>query len=274
MYGIEQCPGALRLHWPTAEAAASAPQIPFVRPRAGAPNLPVEHTTNRVLAALAHVDRRHWPSHLERVELRQGQTLLAPNAAIEFMYFPVDALVGLLHAVGPGGLEAPVALVGNDGLVGVAPFLGAPAERLRAEVLHPGCAWRLPAAALNSGPQPDESQMRVVLRYLQDLNAQMSQAALCRLQHSLYQRLSRWLQDAFDRVPGAVLHIEAATLGTWLGTEPGALARATSQLAAEGVVMLRNGRITLLDRAQLAQRSCGCLQQVKQQTDPLFSHTA
>ena len=121
--------------------------------------MPVEQPTNRVLAALAHVDRRHWPSSLERVELRQGHTLLAANAPIEFMYFPEDALVGLLHAGGPDGLEAPLALVGNDGLVGVAPFLGVPAERLRAEVLHPGCAWRLPAAALNSGPQPDDSQM-------------------------------------------------------------------------------------------------------------------
>ena len=236
--------------------------------------MPVEQPTNRVLAALAHVDRRHWPSSLERVELRQGHTLLAANAPIEFMYFPEDALVGLLHAGGPDGLEAPLALVGNDGLVGVAPFLGVPAERLHAEVLHPGSAWRLPTAALNKGPQPDESQLRVVLRYLQALNAQMSQAALCRLQHTLYQRLSRWLQDAFDRVPGSVLHIEPATLGAWLGAEPGALARATSQLAAEGVVTQRNGHITLLDRAQLAQRSCGCLQQVKQQTDPLFSHTA
>lgn len=200
--------------------------------------------------------------------------MLAPNAPIEFVYFPEDALVGLLHAVGPDGLEALVALVGNDGLVGVAPFLGAPAERLRAEVLHPGCAWRLPVAALNEGPPPDESQLRVVLRYLQELDAQMSQAALCRLQHTLYQRLSRWLQDAFDRVPGSVLHIEPATLGVWLGAEPAALARAIGQLAAEGVVTHRNGHITLLDREQLAQRSCGCLQQVKQQTDPLVSYTA
>lgn len=273
MYGIEQCPGALRLHWTTADAAASAPQIPFDRPRAGAPNLSVEQPTNRVLAALAQVDRRHWLSSLERVELRQGYTLLTPDAPIEFMYFPEGALVGLLHAVGPDGLEAPLALVGSDGLVGVAPFLGVSTERLRAEVLHPGSAWRLPAAALNKGPQPDESELRVVLRYLQDLNAQMSQAALCRLQHTLYQRLSRWLQDAFDRVPGSVLHIEPATLGTWLGTEPGALALATSQLVAEGVVEQQSGRITLLDRAQLAQRSCGCLQQVKQQTDPLLSRT-
>ena len=131
----------------------------------------------------------------------------------------------------------------------------------RLNACMPRCCTR--AAALNKGPQPDESQLRVVLRYLQALNAQMSQAALCRLQHTLYQRLSRWLQDAFDRVPGSVLHIEPATLGAWLGAEPGALARATSQLAAEGVVTQRNGHITLLDRAQLAQRSCGCLQPVK-----------
>lgn len=269
VYGIEQCPGALRLHWPAADAAASASPIPFDRPRAGATNLPVDYPTNRVLAALAHVDQRGWSPHLERVALRQGHLLLTPNTPIEFVYFPEDALVGLMHASGSGA-AVPLALVGHDGVVGVAPLLGAPAEHLRAEVLHPGNAWRLSTEALNPGHALDVAQLRVLLRYLQALDAQIAQTALCQLQHPLHQRLGRWLQDAFDRVPGGELRMEPARLASWLGAEPGAVALATAQWVAEGALAQHGGRITLLDRRLLDRRSCGCHHLVKQQTDLLF----
>lgn len=199
---------------------------------------------------------------------------MLPGAPIEFVYFPEDALVGLLHPDGPKGLEVPVALVGNDGLVGVSPFLRAPAERLRAQVLHPGSAWRLPVATLNHAASPDESCLRVVLGYLQALNAQIAQAALCRLQHTVYQRLCHWLQGAFDRVPGTVLHIDPAELVVWLGAEPDALAQATTRLVAEGAVANPQGQITLLDREQLDRLARGCHPQLKPQTRPLFPHTA
>lgn len=269
VYGIEPCLDALRLHWPAADAAASASPIPFDRPRAGATNLPVEHPTNRVLAALAHLDQWGWSPQLERVALRPGHLLLAPNTPIEFVYFPEDALVGLMHLSGSGA-AVPLALVGHDGVVGVAPLLGAPSEHLRAEVLHPGNAWRLATEALNPGHALDAAQLRVLLRYLQALDAQISQNALCQLKHPLYQRLGRWLQDAFDRVPGAELRMEPARLASWLGAEPEAVALATAQWVSEGALAQCGGRITLLDRQLLAQRSCGCHHLVKQQTDQLF----
>lgn len=225
--------------------------------------MPGEHSTNRVLAALAHADQRPWRAHLQRVDMRPGHTLMAPHVPMEYVYFPEDALVGLLQAGEPGGAEVPLALVGNDGVVGVAPFLGAPAERLRAQVLHPGSAWRLATEALSQGPQPGDGPLRVVLGYLQALDAQMAKAALCRLQHAVYPRLCRWLQDAFDRVPGTVLHIEPTALGAWVGAEPAAVAQATAQLVAEGAVALEPGRISLLDRGRLEQHACGCHQPVQ-----------
>ncbi|MDZ4189628.1 MAG: helix-turn-helix domain-containing protein [Hydrogenophaga sp.] len=180
---------------------------------------------------------------------------MAPNTPIKFVYFPEDALVGLKHASGSGA-AAPLALVGYDGVVGVAPLLGAPAEHFRAEVLHPGHAWRLGTEALNHESALDAGQMRVVLRYLQALNAQISQFALCQLQHPLNQRLGRWLQDAFDRVPGCDLRMEPAVLATWLGAEPGAVQTAIAQWVAEGVLAQRDGCITLLDRQLLAHHAC------------------
>lgn len=229
--------------------------------------MPAEHPTNRVLAALALVDRRDGWAQLERVDLLPGHALLEPNTQIQFMYFPEDALVGLLHADGQADAAVPLALVGNDGVVGVAPFLGAQSDRFRAQVLHPGRAWRLATETVRQGPPPDEDQLKVVLRYVQALNAQMSQAALCRLQHTLIQRLCRWLQSAFDRVPGNVLHIEPAALSAWLGAAPGAVAQASAQLVTEGAVSYQRGVITLLHRPLLAQHTCGCCQQVTGQAD-------
>jgi len=232
--------------------------------------LPVEHLTNRVLAALAHADGLPWRSHLEQVELPPRQVLLTPTTPIEFVYFPAGALVSLVHVGISSGMEMPVALVGHDGVVGVAPFMGASDEHMRAEVLHPGRAWRLPAAVLRSDPLPAERMLRVVLLYLQTLNAQMSQAALCCSQHTVYQRLCRWLQDAFDRVPDTVLHVEPNTLSVWLGAEPEVVARAAAQLVAEGAIAQSPGSISLLERNRLARHSCGCHLQVKQQMDQMF----
>jgi len=231
--------------------------------------LPVEHPTNRVLAALALVDPRDGWAHLERVELRPGHSLLEPNTPIQFMYFPEDALVGLLHADGQADAAVPLALVGNDGVVGAAPFFGAQSDRFRAQVLHPGRAWRLATEAVRQGPPPDEGQLKVVLRYVQALNEQMSQTALCRLRHTLIQRLCRWLQSAFDRVPGTVLHIEPAVLAAWVGAAPDAVAQASAQLVDEGAVSYQQGVITLLHRPLLARHACGCCQQEREQTGRL-----
>lgn len=234
----------------------------------------VEHLTNRVLATLAHAGGLPWRESLERVDLPPGEVLLEPKAPIEFVYFPAGALVSLVHTQASNGRAVPMALVGHDGVVGVAPFVGAAQERMRAEVLHPGNAWRLPAAVLHRLPLPGEHVLKVVLLYLQTLNAQMSQAALCQLQHTLYQRLCRWLQDAFDRVPDTELRIEHAALSAWLDAEPQAMARAVAQLVAEGAIEQQPGRIRLLDREQLGWRSCDCHLQVKQQLDRLLPLTA
>jgi CRP-like cAMP-binding protein len=238
--------------------------------RTGAPNVPVEHLTNRVLAALAPTDGVRWRQHLERVEWPSRLAVLAPDVPLDFIYFPETALVGLVHAGGKDGVESPVALVGNDGVVGVAPWLGSANPRLRAEVLHPGHAWRLPVAVLGSEPPLADGLLRVAMRYLQALNAQMAQAALCRLQHTPDQRLCRWLQDAFDRIPHGTLQVEPVALSAWLGIEPDAVNRSASRLVAEGAIAEGSSGITLLDRSLLARRSCGCHQRVKQQTDQLF----
>ncbi|WP_439519639.1 Crp/Fnr family transcriptional regulator [Hydrogenophaga sp.] len=232
--------------------------------------MPADHPTNRLLAALSRARVPHWHSRLEKVELGVQHPLQTPGEPIEFVHFPQDALVGLLH-VGPGGAaEAPVALVGNDGVVGVAPFLGEVLEGVRAVVLHPGSAWRLPTAALRAQPSEGAVMLHVVLRYLQALNVQISQAALCRLHHTVPQRLCRWLQDAFDRVPGETLDIDVTALGAWLDADGEAVQQAANLLVRDGVIRMQPGRTVLLDRPALALRACNCHALVKLQAQQLF----
>jgi hypothetical protein len=232
--------------------------------------LPAEHPTNRVLAALSRADLMQWQSHLERVDLDAHYTLQTPGAPIEFVHFPAGALVGLVRVEESGAVQAPIGLVGNDGVVGMAALLGVGVERVRAVVLHPGSAWRLPTAALRAQPVEGSTVLHVVFRYLQALNAQIAQNALCRLHHTVAQRLCRWLLDAFDRVPGEALHIDVAALGEWLQVEADALRQAADQLAGAGVIECQPGRTLLRDRAALAQRACGCHALVKSQSEQMF----
>ncbi len=236
--------------------------------------MPAEHPTNRVLAALSRADLLQWQSHLERVDLDAHRTLQTPGAPIEFVHFPLGALVGLVRVEERGAVQAQVALVGNDGVVGLAPLLGVGAERVRAVVLHPGSAWRLPTAALQSHPIEGSTVLHVVFRYLQALNAQIAQNAVCRLHHTVAQRLCRWLLDAFDRVPGEALHIDLVALGEWLQADAQALRQAADQLADAGVVECQPGRTLLRDRAALAQRACGCHAVVKSQVEQMFPPVA
>ncbi|MDP3251501.1 MAG: hypothetical protein Q8M77_06270 [Hydrogenophaga sp.] len=232
--------------------------------------MPAEHPTNRVLAALSRADLLHWQPHLERVELNTQHTLQTPDAPIEFVHFPVGALVGLVHVARHGAVEAPVALVGNDGVLGMTPLLGVEVERMRAVVLHPGSAWRLPIAALPKLPLQGSVVLHVVSRYLQTLNVQMAQTALCRLSHTVPQRLCRWLLDAFDRVPGEALDIDVAELGAWLDADSDAVREAASQLVAAGVIERQTGRTLLRDRAALANCACSCHALVKHQVEQMF----
>jgi CRP-like cAMP-binding protein len=232
--------------------------------------LPAEHPNNRVLASLPRPDFQRWQPQLEWVELDAQHTLLSPGAPIEYVHFPMGALIGLVHEGEPGTGEAPVALVGNDGVVGLAPLLGAGVERVRAVVLHPGGAWRMPIATLNAFPAAGPGVLQVVMRYLQALNVQMSQNALCRLHHTVPQRLCRWLLDAFDRVPGEALDMDVTALSAWLDADAEVLKKAAMALTGAGVIECPPHRIVLRDRAALVQRACDCHAVVKNQREQLF----
>lgn len=198
-----------------------------------------------------------WPEQLERVELLARQELHAQGAGASHVYFPTSALVVLIQTLA-GGAEAPVALVGNDGLVGVAAFMGTGLETNRAVVLHPGWAWRLPASAVLTGGPNAVPLVRAAVGHLLSLTSQISQTAFCQQHHDIEQRLARWLLTALDRLPGHEVAIELPDLAPLLGVTTDALAPVARRLGAMGALVCEPGRVVVPDAELLRSRSCGC----------------
>ena len=216
-----------------------------------------DRSSNRMLAALSEGDGLPWSDQLHAVELPAGHELHASGAAPSHVHFPTTALVALMQPT-HGSDEICVALVGNDGAVGVAALLGASAESSRAVVLHPGVVWRLPVGALADGGPDPMRITQVVLGYLAALTEQMSQTAVCQRVHSVEQRLGRWLLLAFDRVPGDALAMELGDLTVQLKVPADALAGAAAQLVDSGALAFEPGRLSLLDRQVLKAHACDC----------------
>lgn len=149
--------------------------------------MPADQRFNRVLASLVQGDRLPWADHLELVDLPARHELQSCEASALHVHFPTSALVVLMQA-SPSGDEAPVALVGNDGVVGVAAFMGTLPEASRAVVIHPGHAWRLPASLLSTEVPGPSQVLKATVGYLISLTSQLSQTAFCQQHHNVEQR--------------------------------------------------------------------------------------
>ncbi len=216
-----------------------------------------DRPANRMLAALSEGDLMPWGDQLHPVELPVGHELHAPGVTLSHVHFPTTALIALMQPAQDAD-DVSVALVGNDGAVGVAALVGASVESSRAVVLHPGVVWRLPVTALTGDGHNTARVARVVLGYLQSLTAQMSQTALCQRVHTVEQRLCRWLLLAFDRVPGDALAMDLGDLTVQLKVPADALAGAAAQLVDSGALAFEPGRLSLLDRQLLKAQACDC----------------
>jgi len=215
-----------------------------------------------MLAALSEGERLPWSDHLHPIELPVGHELHAPGVAPLHVHFPTTALIALMQPT-QNAHEICVALVGNDGVLGVAALLGASSESSRAVVLHPGVVWRLPVNALTVDCPDPVRTIQVVLGYVQSLTAQMSQTALCQSVHSVEQRLGRWVLMAFDRLPGETLAMNPGDLAVQLKVPADALAGAVAQLVDSGALAFEPGRLRLLDRQVLKAHACDCASRVQ-----------
>ncbi len=224
---------------------------------------------NGLLAALPDVDFERWLPQLEWVAMPLGQVLYPQGRPPSHAYFPTSSLVALLYEM-ENGATSEIAVVGNEGMVGVALFMGGGATPSRAAVQSAGEGFRLPAQVMTSEFDRSPHVAKLMLRFTQALIAQMSQTAACNRHHSLVQQLCRWLLLSLDRLPGTELHMTQELIASMLGVRREGVTEAARKLQKDGLIHYARGHITVLDRPGLEHRSCECYGVVKREYDRLL----
>ncbi len=212
---------------------------------------------NHLLAALSTEDMDRWQGRMELVELSRGQILFTCGRDPEYVYFPTTAIVSLMNMTEDGAC-AEVALVGNDGVVGIATLLGADAPATEAVVQNAGRAFRLSTRFVKGEIETVGGVMKLVLRYAQTVLAQMAQTALCNRYHSIDQQFCRRLLLGLDRLPSDELDMTHELAANLLGVRREGVTMAAHKLQEEGLIRYRRGHIVVMDRERLEQKTCDC----------------
>ncbi|CCK76569.1 transcriptional regulator, Crp family [Oleispira antarctica RB-8] len=224
---------------------------------------------NYLLAVLPKdVQARLFP-FIELVTLPSAQVLYDAGDKLAYVYFPVDAIVALLH-VTENGASTEVSMVGNEGLVGFALFMGGESTSSRAVVQSAGYAYRLKGTVLTAEFNQHGELLELMLRYTQSLMTQMAQGVVCNRHHSIDQQLCRWLLFSLDRLPDNHLVMTQELIANMLGVRREGVTEAARKLQKLEVIDYYRGHITVLDRAQLETLSCECYRVVKKETDRLL----
>src|SRR5690348_15812944 len=224
---------------------------------------------NHLLAALsAEVRDRVFP-HLELISLPLGTVLYESGDALRHVYFPTDSIVSLLYVM-ESGASAEISVVGNEGLIGVALFMGGESTSSRAIVQSAGYSYRLLGQRLKDEFNRHGDLQMLLLRYTQALITQMSQTAVCNRHHTIDQQLCRWLLLSLDRLPNNRLTMTQELIANMLGVRREGVTDAAGKLQKLGVIQYKRGRITVLDRPKLEQLCCECYAVVKKETDRLL----
>ena len=232
---------------------------------------------NQLLAALpAETQDRLFP-YMKLVDLPLGKVLYESGDALHNVYFPTNAIVSLLYVM-ESGASAEISVVGNEGLIGIAVFMGGASTPSRAIVQSAGSAFSLSSQRLRNEFN-DYAEMRMLmLRYTQALITQMAQTAVCNRHHSIDQQLCRWLLLSLDRLSGNQLVMTQELIANMLGVRREGVTESAGKLQDLGVIEYHRGKITVLDRPKLENLCCECYAVVKTETDrllaykPLFEH--
>ena len=224
---------------------------------------------NHLLAALPAEDSVRLFPHLELVPMPLGNAVCEPGMTMRHVYFPTTAIISLLYVM-EDGASAEIAVVGNEGIVGVSLFMGGETTTSRAVVQSAGHAYRLTTqhlkdAFIHAGPM-----QRLLLRYTQALLTQMAQTAVCNRHHSVDQQLCRWLLLSLDRLPSNELTMTQELIANMLGVRREGVTEAAGKLQRAGLIHYSRGKITVVDRPGLEARVCECYQVVKREFDRLL----
>ena len=228
---------------------------------------------NRLLAALPGADYQRIAPHLERLSMPLGKVLYESGSRLHHVYFPTTAIVSLLYVM-EDGASAEIAVVGNEGILGISLFMGGETTPSRAIVQSAGHAFRLRAALLKEEFARYGPTMHLLLRYTQALITQMAQTAVCNRHHSVDQQLCRWLLLSLDRLRSSQLSMTQELIANMLGVRREGVTEAAGKLQDAGLIRYGRGRITVLDRPGLEKRSCECYEVVRKEFDRLLPYVA
>jgi CRP-like cAMP-binding protein len=223
---------------------------------------------NHLLAALPAATRDRIFPHLKLVSMPLGKVLYEPGGLLGHVYFPTDSIVSLLYVMRDGA-SAEIAVVGNEGIVGIALFMGGETTSSRAIVQSAGTAYRLKAKRLKDEFHRDGKAQLMLLRYTQALITQMAQTAVCNRHHTVEQQLCRWLLLSLDRIPSNQLMMTQELIANMLGVRREGVTSAARKLQQLGTIHYSRGQISVLNRPKLEALSCECYAVVKKETDRL-----
>ena len=228
---------------------------------------------NHLLNALPRGDYERLEPHLELIKMGLGDVLYEPGVQLRHVYFPTTSIVSLLYVM-EDGASAEIAIVGNEGILGISLFMGGETTPSRALVQSAGYGFRLKAQALKSEFARFGPTLHLLLRYTQSLITQMAQTAVCNRHHSVDQQLCRWLLLSLDRLASNELSMTQELIANMLGVRREGVTDAAGKLQSAGLIRYRRGTITVLDRPGVEARSCECYQVVKTELDRLLPYVA
>jgi CRP-like cAMP-binding protein len=212
---------------------------------------------NLLLAALPDVEWQRWLPQLEQVDMPLGLVLYESGATLSHVYFPTTAIVSLLYVM-ENGASAEIAVVGNEGIIGISLFMGGESTPSRAVVQSAGKGVRLKAQVVKDEFNRAGPVLHLLLRYTQALITQMAQTAVCNRHHSLDQQLCRWLLLSLDRLQDNELVMTQELIANMLGVRREGVTEAALKLQQDGLIRYARGRITVLDRPAIERRTCEC----------------
>ena len=224
---------------------------------------------NALLAALSAAECERLAKDLELVPITPGQVLYESGETMSHAYFPTDCVVSLLYVM-KNGESAEIAIVGNEGIIGIALFMGGESTMSRAIAQNAGHAYRLKAQVLKDEFHGGGAFSRLLLMFASALITQMVQTAACNRHHPVDQQLCRWMLLSLDWLPSSHIRMTEKLIGNMLGLDRTRVLKATNVLEKAGLIHYDDGEITVLDRAGVEKRSCECYGVVKQESDRLL----
>ena len=228
---------------------------------------------NLLLAALSAAQLKRLARNMEAIEMPLGDVLYESGRHSSHVYFPTTSIISLLYVL-ESGASSQIAVVGNDGVIGVSLFMGGETTPSRAVVQSAGVGYRLPDRAIKDEFHRGGPLQHLMLRYTQALITQMAQTAVCNRHHSVDQQLSRWLLHSIDRLGVPHITMTQELIATMLGVRREGVTEAAGKLQAAGVIRYRRGHISVLDRPKLEKLSCECYDVVRRETARLLPWVA